>query len=83
VTSGFMSQDTTSHPTGIPAADARVTHGPRLTAVQAAAVERARQALAQDPPPMYELGETAARIAALEQHLAEMVELAAQLAGAR
>jgi hypothetical protein len=55
----------------------------RLTAAQAATVERARKVLGGgEPPSMYELGDRAVRIGALEWYLGELLALVGQLAGA-
>ena len=46
-----------------------------LSADQAATVEHARKALASEPPSMYELGDMAVRVGALEWHLGELLAI--------
>ena len=56
-----------------------MTTATRLTAGQAATIEAARKVLTEDPPSMYELADTAARIDALEWQLDELLALVGQL----
>ena len=52
-----------------------------LTPGQQQRIDRARAMLAKDSPSLYELGDMAARVGALEWHLGELLALAGELAG--